>query len=145
MWKLWQRRRPPTKNRPVEGTETEKRKTKIDGKEKRWGWRCRWIGRRSGEGGWYDIMASSLPPSLLSCLPLSLEYLQEAAQTTCHHTHTPTHTFQAGGRKQLRIFTQVLDWSTVSRYFTWVFSFYPTYSIKCWPVLWLWFSVAIFF
>lgn len=47
-------------------------------------------GRR--RGGYYDIMASSLRPSILSCHPLCLKYLQEAVQTTCHHTHTPCHT-----------------------------------------------------
>lgn len=51
-----------------------------------------------GEGGgggmitWHPRSPAFL--ALLSCLPLCLEYLREAVQTTCHHTHTPnTHSW----------------------------------------------------
>lgn len=94
----------------MEGTGTEKRKTKS---------RCKRIAVRVeiwrwifwGEGGGGKAVSLWHPsPSILSCLLLCLKSLQEAFQTTCHHTHT--HSWN-------RIkSTQVLHLSTFSNYYT---------------------------
>lgn len=115
------RRWSPMTKISVEGTETEKETTKSMEKKSSEGGGVDWF-REGGSrrGGWYDIKASSLPPSTLSCLSLSVSStsrkLFKPPATT--NTHTLTHTFLASREKLFRVFTQVLHFSTLLKYNT---------------------------
>lgn len=93
-----------------------KKENQIDGKEKQWSWRCRWIlGGGGGEATMILWHPPSVPPSSAVTLSVSSTSRKLFKPPATTHTHTLPHTFLASRGKLFRVFTQALDFSTVLR------------------------------